>query len=254
MTDIGVRHSDPPSLRSVLLTALTPLLLSLVAGLFCYVAVGATMGLFFGGVVIVALLAPPLALAHRDRMRQVVAVSSVVDGVAIVWLVAVADPSVSLVDWVRAYLLLGAWGAAVWGVAELLRRAGAPSVGASAITVVLALAWLAWPVWLSPWIAGRDGLVAWLVWPHPLFGLDGALRHLGPPWTERHLMYTRLTVLNQDVSYALPRGVLVATLLHAGVALACLLPYRRVRAFLPQRPQRGGERGHREGSRSDQLS
>jgi hypothetical protein len=125
-------------------------------------------------------------------------------------------------------VLLATWAAALWGVAALLKRAGIPSVGASAITVLLAVAWLAWPIWLSPWIAGRETLVAWLVWPHPLFALDGALRHLGPPWTERHQMYTRLTVLNQDVFYALPRGIMGAVLVHAGIALAALLPCRRV--------------------------
>ena len=93
---------------------------------------------------------------------------------------------------------------------------------------MLALAWLSWPVWLSPWIAGRDRLVAWLVAAHPLFALDGALRHLGPPWTEHHWMYTRLTVLNQDVFYSLPGGVGRAVVLCAGIALACLLPYRRL--------------------------
>jgi hypothetical protein len=151
-----------------------------------------------------------------------------VDGVALVWLFAVSDPAVSLLDWVRAYLLLVAWGLALWGVANLLSRATRPPVVASALTVFLALAWLAWPVWLSPWIAGRDTLVAWPVAAHPLLSLDGALRHLGPAWTERHLMYTRLTVLNQDVFYALPAGVARATLLHAALGLACLLPCRRL--------------------------
>jgi hypothetical protein len=233
MTDTGPIHSDHPSLRAVLLTALTPLLLSLVAGTACYVATGPTMGSFFGGVVIVALLTPPLALAPADRTRQVIAVASVIDGVAVAWLFAVADPSVSLVDWLKAYTLLAAWGAALWGVADLLTRAGMARLASSAVTVLLALAWLAWPIWLSPWVAGRDALVAWLVWPHPLLALDGALRHLGPPWTERHWMYTRLTVLNQDVFYALPRGIWGAVVFHAGVALACLLPYRRARRVRP---------------------
>lgn len=176
----------------------------------------------------VALLTPPLVVMHPDRARQLVAASAVVDGVAVAWLFAVADPAVTLLDFIRAYLLLAAWGAALWGLADVLRRAGLPSVFASALVVTLALLWLAWPIWLSPWLAGRETLVAWLVAPHPLFALDGALRHLGPAWTERRLMYTRLTVLNQDVFYSLPTGVARATLFHAGVALACLLPCRRL--------------------------
>ena len=81
---------------------------------------------------------------------------------------------------------------------------------------------------MSPWVRGRPTLVACLVAAHPLLALDGTLRHLGPPWTEHHLMYTRLSVLNQDVAYSLPPGVGLAVLVHALVALACLLPYRRL--------------------------
>lgn len=217
-----------PPVRAAIAAALPPLLLALGAGAACYAATGATTGLFFGVVVVVALLTPPLVVAHRDPARQALAASAVVDGVAAACLFAVADPEVSLLDFVRGYLLLTAWGAALWGVANLLLRAGLAAAFASALTVAAALAWLAWPVWLSPWLAGRDALVGWLVAAHPLFALDGALRHLGPAWTERHLMYTRLTVLNQDVFYSLPAGVARATLVHAAVALLCLLPYRRL--------------------------
>jgi hypothetical protein len=227
-----------PPVRTAILTVVPPLLLSLCAGIACYVAAGATTGLFFGGVAMTALLVPPLVLTQPDRARQVLITAAVVDGVAVSWLFAVADPYVSLIDFVRAYLLLAAWGAALWGVADLLRRAQVAPVFASALTVVLALAWLAWPIWLSPWLAGRQTLVAWLVASHPLISLDGALRHLGVEWDRRPLMYTRLSVLNQDVFYTRPAGVGRATLFHAAVALACLLPYRRIlRAVLA--------RGHR---------
>ena len=219
---------SPISVRTALLTAVAPLLLSLAAGVACYVVLGATTGLFFATVVIVALVTPPLVLAYPDRVRQAVVWSSVVDGVAVALLAAVADPYVTLLDWVRTYLLLAAFALASWGVARLLVRVRVPPVLASALTVVLALAWLAWPVWLSPWLAGRETLVAWLVPAHPLLALDGALRHLGPPWTEHHYMYTRLSVLNQDVPYSLPRGVGAATALHTAIGLACLLPYRRL--------------------------
>jgi hypothetical protein len=229
---VTVRERDPApmplSVRSALLTALAPLLLSLAAGVACYLVLGATTGGFFGAVIVVALIAPPLVLAHGDGMRQAIVWSSVVDGVAVALLAAVADPYVTLLDWVRAYLLLAAFALALWGVARLLVRARVTPPLASAVTVVLALAWLAWPVWLSPWLAGREVLVSWLVPAHPLLALDGALRHLGPPWTEHHYMYTRLSVLNQDVPYSLPRGVGGAVAVHAALGLACLLPYRRL--------------------------
>jgi hypothetical protein len=203
-------------------------LLALGAGVVCYVVLGTTTGLFFAAVVVVALLAPPLVVACAERPWQAIVWSSVVDGVAAALLAAVADPYVTLLDWVRAYVLLAAFALALWGVARLLVRARVAPVLASALTVLLALAWLAWPVWLSPWLGGRGALVSWLVPAHPLLALDGALRHLGPPWTEHHYMYTRLSVLNQDVAYSLPRGVGAAVALHAAIGLACLLPYRRL--------------------------
>lgn len=209
--------------------AVTPLLLSLSASIVCYVTLGATTGLFFGAAAVVALLTPPLVLAYCDDTRRAIAASSVVDGAGVVLLFAASDPYVTLLDWVRAYLLLAAFAVALWGVAALLTRLRVAPLFASALTVALALAWLAWPVWLSPWLAGRETLVAWLVAAHPLFGLDGTLRHLGPPWTERHLMYTRLTVLNQDVFYSLPAGVGRAVVFHALLGIACLLPCRRMR-------------------------
>lgn len=222
----------PPAgvpLRATLRTALAPLLLSFAAGVACYFALGATTGFFFGAVAIVALLTPPLVVGPTDRARQLVTAAAVVDGVAAACLFAVFDPAVTALDWLKVYALLAAWGAALWGIASLLARLRVEPTIAAALTVVLALAWIAWPVWLSPWIAGRETLVAWLVAPHPLLALDGALRHLGPAWTERHYMYTRLSVLNQDVFYSLPRGVMWAVLLHAGVGGVCLLPYRRAR-------------------------
>lgn len=197
-------------------------MVSFAAGVVCYMSIGPTIGLFFGAVTIVTLLIPPLVAYEPNCLRQLIVASSVVDGIAAVLLFATADPYVTLLDWVRSYLLLTAFGAAIWGVTFRLTRLRIMPVFASAISVALALAWLTWPVWLSPWIAGKDRLVAWLVAAHPLFGLDGTLRHLGPPWTERHLMYTRLTVLNQDVFYALPRGVGRAVLFHAFIAIACL--------------------------------
>lgn len=219
---------NAPPLRTAVATALPPLLLSLVGGVACLVALGATTGLFFGAVAVVALATPPLVAAHEDRLRQMVVASSVVDGVSVPLLLAAADEYVTLLDWVRAYVLLAAVAAAAWGVTALLVRARLAPAPASALAVALALAWLAWPVWLSPRLAGRDAAVAWLVAAHPLFGLDGALRHLGPPWTERHFMYTALTALNQDVFYSLPRGVGRAALAHAALGLACLIPYRRL--------------------------
>ena len=153
-----------------------------------------------------------------------------VDGAAVGLLLAVSDPYVTLLDWVRADLLLAAFALALWGVAGGAVRLRFEPVLASALTVVLALAWLAWPVWLSPWLAGARR------WCRGRAAAPAAraLRRCatsarrGPSATS---MYTRLSVLNQDVAYSLPRGVGPAVIVHTAIGLACLLPYRRIVAL-----------------------
>jgi hypothetical protein len=215
--------TDPSPLRPALKTTVPPLLLSFGLTVACHLTVGPTLALFFAGVVVATLLVPPLSLTRGDFLGQLLVVAGVLDGIALGWLIATADPLVTFADCLRAYGLLLGYGLALWGLTALLARAGVAPVLAPAVVVVVAMLWLAWPVWLSPWLAGRDTLVGWLTWPHPLLALDGALRHLGPPWTERHWMYTRLTVLNQDVFYELPRGVWPGALLHGAVGAALLL-------------------------------
>lgn len=237
----GLDASDsPPTVRAAFLAAAPGLSLGLICGAACSFAAGPTAGLFFGGVAMATLIAPPLLAGETVRWRQAFVAASVVDGVALPWLLAVSDPAVSILDWVRAYLLLAADVLALWGLLSLLVSLRIAPLFASAIVVVLGMAWLAWPVWLSPWLAGRQTLVGWLVCAHPLFGLDGALRHLGPPWTERHLMYTRLTVLNQDVAYSLPPGVGRAVVVHAALGAIGLFVSNWVSARRVNRNQAGG--------------
>src|SRR5206468_12886600 len=95
---------------------------------------------------------------------------------------------------------------ALAGLALLLRHLRLPAALASFLTVLVAIAWLAWPVWASPWVAGHDRVVAALVAPHPMLAVNGVLQHLGP-WNQQPLAYN-LTVLNQDAFLPLPRSIL----------------------------------------------
>jgi hypothetical protein len=113
-------------------------------------------------------------------------------------------------------------GVAAAGAAAALLVAvrASPSVAGWLVTVGL-LAWLAWPVWLSPWLAGRDAAVHRLSAAHPLLAVDAALTRQGlPPWTEHRLMYGRLTVLQQHVAASPPPDVVATVLLHLGAAAA----------------------------------
>ena len=221
--------ADRFSVRRAVLSALPPLLLSFGFTAVSYVVLGATLGLFFAGVVLVTLLTPPLSVTRPEFVGQVLIVAGILDGVALGWAIGTSDPLIRFVDWLRAYVVLIGYGLTLWGATKVLVRLRLPLAIASAAVVFLALLWLAWPIWLSPWLAGRGTLVDWLVWPHPLFALDGALRHLGPPWTEHHFMYTRLTVLNQDVFYTLPGSVWPSALFHSvlGGGLLFLANLRR---------------------------
>ena len=68
-------------------------------------------------------------------------------------------------------------------------------------------------------LAGAFGetLVDWLVPAHPLFAINAVLDHFDT-WDRYPLAYSRLTVLNQDVFYRMPAGVLWTTLAHGVVA------------------------------------
>jgi len=87
--------------------------------------------------------------------------------------------------------------------------------------MLVGLAWLTWPVWMSPWIAGRDELVGALVRPHPPLAVNGVLVGEAGMWHQRQFAY-HLTTLDQDVPYVLPTSVWPAVLLHGIVGGVCL--------------------------------
>jgi hypothetical protein len=214
---------EPPSLRITLAAAL-PFALGAAAAGSCYAAAGMSLGFFFGGVILATLLAPPLLLGERGGWRRAFALAGLIDGVGIIWLVAGWGAGPSLGERLLCYLLLTAYITPLAAAAILLERLTRQAVLASAIVVVLALAWLAWPIWLSPWLEGQSAsrTAAWLVPAHPLLTMNGLLRDLGI-WSEFPLAY-RLTNLNQHVLYRLPGSIwpcVAAHLLIAG-ALAGL--------------------------------
>jgi hypothetical protein len=108
------------------------------------------------------------------------------------------------------------------GITLLLVRLRAnPSTAAWTVTVLL-LAWLSWPVWMSPWISDHQSWLPALTMPHPLLSLDAALMRDGiKQWIEPPgLMYgpPALTALGSDVFYAPPPSVWPAVGLHLAAA------------------------------------
>jgi hypothetical protein len=110
-------------------------------------------------------------------------------------------------------VLLAACALALTGLAAALARLTGYAL-AVAGTLLIAMAWLAWPVWLSAWVDAPRVAAAmnWLVPVHPLLSMNGLLAHLGV-WGELPLMY-QLTSLGQDVPYHLPASVAPCAALH----------------------------------------
>ena len=76
---------QPPSVRSFLAVALPPFVLSLVVTVACYIAAGSGLGLYLGGIALGMVLAPPLVLAYRQRIEQLIVVASIVTGLVVTW-------------------------------------------------------------------------------------------------------------------------------------------------------------------------
>lgn len=210
--------ASPPTLRSFLGAAASPFILSGACAALCYALSGPSLNLYIGSILFATLIAPALTLAEPTPMRQFIAAGSVVDGVGLVWLVAALQSATTLWQWLMCYVLLACYVAAIGALAVLLVRMKFNRIPASAIVVILGLAWLTWPVWLSPWLDER--MASWLVPAHPLLAINGELVHLGV-WGEQTVAY-RLTNLGQHVSYRLPSGVGFASLVHLLIASAIL--------------------------------
>ncbi len=184
---------------------------ALVFAIIVYAATGPTLGLFFGGLVVVTLLLPPMVLCERALARQGLIASAVNDAVGLVWLVAVGWSQTTFSQWLGCYLMLAAYSFALWGLVRCLRAVRFPAVPAAAITIVVSMLWLTWPVWLAR--ALDDRAVAWLTPAHPPLAINGVVTHLGV-WSEQAIAYRELMNLGQDVSYQLPDSILAGVFAH----------------------------------------
>lgn len=190
----------------------------------CLQAAGPVHGVLFGACGVAALLTPTLAAANgRVWPGAVLAAVGVTAGTVAGPLLAVLGGELTGHLFVGCVAVAGTLTLALAGLAAALTLARVtPTVAAAGVTL-LALAWLGWPVWLSPWLAGNDGLVSWLSPAHPLLALDAAVvRSGGVPWAEHRLMYARLTVLGQHVFPRPPAGVGPAAAWHGAVGVVLL--------------------------------
>lgn len=186
--------------------------LSLLASLWCLWTIGPGLGLFLAATILTALYVPPITLAVGWG------ISIIATGVAVsaVWLFSLHVAGITLTEWARCCLVLWAFVWALTGLSSLAVRTRLSRTTAAAVTSLVALLWLTWPVWLSH--ALNQTLVDRLVVAHPLFAINSVLQRLGT-WDRAPLAYQQLTVLNQDVPYVLPHSIGPAVLLHGFVGL-----------------------------------
>jgi hypothetical protein len=197
----------PSAVRPVTIAAA----IALTCAIALYAAAGTTLGLFFAGPAIVALLLPPLVLVRERFVQQGLIASAVNDSVGIVWLAAVFTPHVSFVQWLLCYLLLAAFAFALWATTSLLAALRLPKILASAASTIAAMLWLSCPIWLSR--IAPERILTFLLPAHPLMSLNGVLKHLGI-WPEQPIAYNHLLNLGQDVPYQLPDSMLPGIFAH----------------------------------------
>src|SRR3954447_3826895 len=155
--------------RAALEAFLPAFLLALLATAISSGLLGATLGLFFAGVFVCALLVPAVTVAEEEPAYGLLAAAGAWLGVSFVWLEVTLRghlPGYSypeITDSLACIVIAAAFVLALAGIALLLRHVRVPAPLASFLTMLAALAWLAWPVWASPWLGGHDRLVAALV-------------------------------------------------------------------------------------------
>jgi len=244
----GLRFSMPPGATLHLSIAIAITLLILLA---CHIVAQETFGYFLGPVLLTTLILPALqpsraklkpspvpfpeslepphaANPYLGRFSLFRALKRYLGRVSVVlpcvvamvigvgWIVPVLQGIVTIGQALLCGVVLLSYLLALGQLTSLLRAVRVAPALAAAIVVGLGLAWLTWPVWLSPALAGETRLVGWLVWAHPLFAINAVLIDLGA-WSEQRIAY-HLTNLGQDVAYALPETILPALLVHLGLA------------------------------------
>ena len=196
--------------------------LSLIFLAWFALVIGRNLGLFFSGLVLASLLAPLLIVSQEALPRRLSIVGGIVIAIAIVWLDCVFNDTITLWEWSRAALVLLVFAFAIGAVAALLVRIRIPP----AVVVILALAWLSWPVWLAPALRGRasaERTVAMLVAANPTFAMQGALfKSFNVPWAQYRIAY-RLTNIGDDIPYTMPTSIVRCVILHGVVAIIALL-------------------------------
>jgi hypothetical protein len=193
-----------------------------VAAVAIHWAAGWSLGTFIGGLLIATLLIPPVVLAQEQLRDRLLALTMTVTPIVVLWLIATCQTETLFREWVGCTAVLITYGLTLAGLSTAFRAIRLSATVSAALTVVVGLAWLTWPIWLSRTWDGEASAPAIARWAalHP--GLVIQIPNLGA-WPEQSIAY-HLTDLNQNVSYEAPPTVWKCVLAHA-LAGALLLGF-----------------------------
>jgi len=171
----------PPSsaTRQLLSAALVPLTVSALAALGIAWACGGTLGVYIGALLAVTMLIPPTVSATRPPRDRLLVILLVVAPLVGGWLTTARRTNTTIEEWTASSAVVLAYAVALAGIVSALPIARLSATVSAALTVVLGLAWLTWPIWLSRTWNGEASApwVNHLVVVHP--GLSVSLPHLG---------------------------------------------------------------------------
>jgi len=190
---------------------------SAAATAICAAASGETFGLVLGGLFCAALLTPPLTCGRQPSMLRIETALAVSLGITAVWLCLLEKAT--LAQWVMLeVMLVGLTGVAA-ALVDVLETLHVHRVLAAAFAVLLGVAWLTWPIWLSSEMTTPPlrNLVPTLVLLHPPLVANGILTFTAP-WTEQTIAY-QLTSLDQDMPLRLPGSAVACIGVEFGLSL-----------------------------------
>jgi len=198
--------------------------LAMAASLVGVWLIGPNLGGAFWIVVVVALLAPIAASGSRDLLSALFSVSGVVVGVAMSATALLSHDAFSVGQALAVAAAAIALGASLAATVRLLLLIRFAPVLAGAVVSLLALAWLSWPVWLSPWLtfASSGDWATRLAAVHPLLSINAVVQQFGF-WTQSKHIY-RLTTVGQNFQVGLPSGVMKCAMFHLVIAVLVSVP------------------------------
>jgi hypothetical protein len=212
------RHLVGVSLDAIvasLLGAFITLALSLVA----YALLDVSLGTVFAAIFLASLFSIGMAEVVTNVREWVIVSFTISTASTVPILLAVFSlPDLGGAG-VQLVLMCLVQAAAILALSRAVGRFTGHAVAAM-LVVLLLVAWLTWPVWMSPYFDTRIGMffVDHLLTHQPLFAIGGASHAMGD-WTHSPIAYAHLTNLGQDVMFAPPTHAWGAIGSHAVVAV-----------------------------------